>query len=109
MGKSIGNWLQNTFGVLKPPSLTVTDVLEIIILAVIIYYVLGWVKNTRAWVLLKGFAVLLLFTLTARILKMDTIYWLTEKILGLGITALLVVFQPELRKGLEELGTKRFF
>ena len=59
--------------------------------------------------LLKGFAVLLLFTLTARILKMDTIYWLTEKILGLGITALLVVFQPELRKGLEELGTKRFF
>ena len=40
---------------------------------------------------------------------MDTIYWLAEKILGLGITALLVVFQPELRKGLEkELGKKKF-
>ena len=84
------------------------DFVEILILTVGIYQLLKWVKRTRAWILLKGFAVLLLFTLAAKLLHMDTIYWLAEKILGLGITALLVVFQPELRKGLEELGKKKF-
>lgn len=84
------------------------DFVEILILTVAIYQLLRWVKRTRAWILLKGFAVLLLFTLAAKLLHMDTIYWLAEKILGLGITALLVVFQPELRKGLEELGKKKF-
>ena len=84
------------------------DFVEILILTVGIYQLLKWVKRTRAWILLKGFAVLLIFTLAAKLLHMDTIYWLAEKILGLGITALLVVFQPELRKGLEELGKKKF-
>ena len=103
MSEMILGWFRDGFAGLRP---TPMDFVEILILTVAIYQLLRWVKRTRAWILLKGFAVLLLFTLAAKLLHMDTIYWLAEKILGLGITALLVVFQPELRKGLEELGKK---
>ena len=105
MSEMILGWFRDGFAGLRP---TPMDFVEILILTVGIYQLLKWVKRTRAWILLKGFAVLLLFTLAAKLLHMDTIYWLAEKILGLGITALLVVFQPELRKGLEELGKKKF-
>ena len=105
MSEVILGWFQDGFAGLRP---TPMDFVEILLLTVGIYQLLKWVKRTRAWILLKGFAVLLLFTLAAKLLHMDTIYWLAEKILGLGITALLVVFQPELRKGLEELGKKKF-
>lgn len=108
MADAISGWIRNTIGSIKPPPVDVIDVVEIFILAVIIYQILRWVKKTKAWILLKGFAFLLIFTLAAKILGMNTIYWLAERVLGLGITAVLVVFQPELRKGLEELGQKRF-
>ena len=63
-----------------------------------------WIKKTRAWVLLKGFAVLLVFILIAVLFEMNTILWLVQNIFSVGITALVIVFQPELRKALEQLG-----
>lgn len=83
-----------------------TDGVEIIILAVLIYYVLLWIKQTRAWALVKGFAVILVFLLFAVIWEMDTILWLAGNVFDIGILALVIVFQPELRKALEQLGQK---
>lgn len=83
-----------------------TDGVEIIILAILIYYVLLWIKQTRAWALVKGFAVILVFLLFAVVWEMDTILWLAGNVFDIGILALVIVFQPELRKALEQLGRK---
>ncbi len=83
-----------------------TDGLEIIILAILIYYVLLWIKTTRAWALVKGFAVILVFLLIAAFFNLDTILWLAGNVFDIGIIALVIVFQPELRKALEQLGQK---
>lgn len=84
------------------------DVLEILIIALILYYILVWMKNTRAWALLKGLIVICIFLLVAYFLQMNTILWMAQNILGFAVTALIVVLQPELRKALEELGKKNF-
>lgn len=82
------------------------DVAEILIIALIVYYVLVWMKTTRAWALLKGLIVICIFLLLADLFHMDTILWMAQNILGFAVTALIVVLQPELRKALEELGNK---
>ena len=80
------------------------DLLDIVILSFLLYEIMVWIKKTRAWVLLKGFAVLLVFIFVAWAFRLNTILWLGKNIFSLGITALVIVFQPELRKALEQLG-----
>lgn len=91
---------------LSLPKIGVVDILEIIIIAFALYHVTFWVKRTRAWTLVKGVFVLFSAYIVAYILDMSVILWVFDKTIGLGITALLIVFQPELRKALEELGQK---
>lgn len=90
------------------PEITPTDIVEIIIIAFLFYYLMVWLKDTRAWTLVKGIAVLLAFVFLAAIFQMNTILWIAEKTLGVGFIALVIVFQPELRKALEQLGRKKF-
>lgn len=92
---------------LSLPKIGVVDILEIIIIAFALYHVTFWVKRTRAWTLVKGVFVLFSAYIVAYILDMSVILWMFDKTIGLGITALLIVFQPELRKALEELGQKK--
>ena len=92
---------------LSLPTIGVVDILEIIIIAFALYHVTFWVKRTRAWTLVKGVFVLFSAYIVAYILDMSVILWVFDKTIGLGITALLIVFQPELRKALEELGQKK--
>lgn len=92
---------------LSLPKIGVVDILEIIIIAFALYHVTFWVKRTRAWTLVKGVFVLFSVYIVAYILDMSVILWVFDKTIGLGITALLIVFQPELRKALEELGQKK--
>lgn len=82
------------------------DVLEILIIALLVYYVLVWIKATRAWTLLKGLIVICGFLLLASIFEMTTILWIAQNALGFAITALVVILQPELRRALEDLGKK---
>lgn len=82
------------------------DIFEILILAFLLYYVLAWMKNTRAWSLLKGLIVIGGFLAIAYIFKMSTILWLANNVLSFAVIALLIVIQPELRRALEELGKK---
>ena len=92
---------------LSLPKIGVVDILEIIIIAFALYHVTFWVKRTRAWTLVKGVFVLFSAYIVAYILDPRVILWVFDKTIGLGITALLIVFQPELRKALEELGQKK--
>ena len=82
------------------------DIIEIVIIAYLLYHILLWIKKTRAWTLLKGLIVLGGFGAIAVLFRMHTILWMGKNILGYAVTALLVVMQPELRKALEELGKK---
>lgn len=90
------------------PSIKFIDIVEIMIISFLMYHVMVWIKNTRAWVIVKGVAVLLGFTLVALLFQMNTIIWIAEKTLGIGVTAIIIVFQPELRKALEQIGRKNF-
>ena len=85
------------------------DMLEILIIALLLYYILVWMKTTRAWVLLKGLIVIFAFLLLALIFNMNTILWMAQNILSFAVMALIVVLQPELRTALEGLGKKGFF
>ena len=84
------------------------DVVEILIISMLFYKVLIWIKTTRAWNLFKGIIVILLFVLVAAIFQMDTILWLAERTFNVGLVALVVIFQPELRNALENIGGKSF-
>ena len=89
-------------------NITWSDVVEILILAFIIYHVMIWIKSTRAWSLMKGSAVLFALLILAYVFHMNTILWIAKNFFSLGIMAVIVVFQPELRRALEKLGEKQF-
>lgn len=91
------------------PDIRITDVIEILILTFLIYHLIIWVKNTKAWMLMKGIGVLACFILVASILQMHTILFLAKNSLAVMATAAIVVFQPELRRALEKIGEKGFF
>ena len=80
------------------------DYAEILIIAVLLYYMMRWMHNTRAWSLMKGIVVILVFIIIANVFHMDTILWMSSNILQFAVIALIVVLQPELRKALETLG-----
>ena len=88
------------------PSFSLTGALEIAILAALIYTILLWIKNTKAWQLLKGILIIFLFTAFAVFFHLTTIVWLIERLSTAAIIALVIIFQPELRKALEQLGSK---
>lgn len=88
------------------PDITLTDIVEIIILAFLIYHVVKWIKSTRAWSLVKGLAVIMLFWFIGVIFQLNVVIWIISNTIDVGIIAILIVFQPELRKALEQLGKK---
>ena len=88
-------------------SITPTNVLEILILAFLVYNHLLWIKNTKAWTLLKGIMVLGICVSIVYILRMDTLIFLVSRAIDIAIMAALVIFQPELRRALEQLGEKQ--
>ena len=88
------------------PDVRWVDIVEIIILSFLMYNVLLWVKNSKAWSLLKGVIVIAIFWLLAAIFSMETILWIAQNLVGIASTAIIVILQPELRKAMEELGRK---
>ena len=85
------------------------DIVEILIISFLVYQIMTWIKNTKAWFLMKGIGIILIFILLAIIFEMNTILWIVENVLSIAVIALVVVLQPELRRALEELGRKKFF
>lgn len=88
------------------PNIHIKDVIEILIVAVIVYEIMLWIKNTKAWMLLRGIIMLGVFILLAWIFQMHTILYLAARSINVLAIAAVVVFQPELRRALEKLGEK---
>ena len=103
----MNNFIRDYLVKLYIPRITWTVIIEIVIIAFVIYNVMVWIKNTKAWVLLKGIIIVVIFALIAYILNLKTILWIAGKTISVGIIALVIIFQPELRRALEQLGRKK--
>ena len=103
---ALGAFFEKASTYMNLPKMTITDIVEIVIIAFLFYYMLVWIQNTRAWMLLRGLLVILLFVLVAVIFQMNTIVWITQNMLSVALVALVVIFQPEMRRALGNLGRK---
>lgn len=93
---------------MKSPQIGKIDVVEMLIISFLIYNILIWFKKTRAWNLLKGIIVVMVFIMIAAMFQMNTILWIAGKTINVAVIAIIIVFQPELRRALEQLGQKNF-
>lgn len=84
--------------------ISINDVVDILIVAYLFYKILRFIKDTRAEQLFKGVIILLVATQVSGMLKLHTLYWILVKILEAGFILPFIIFQPELRAGLEHLG-----
>lgn len=88
------------------PHIEFLNVIEILIIAYIVYEIMAWISKTRAWTLLKGLLIIVGFTIASYLLHFDVILWIMGRIATIAVTALIIIFAPELRKALEQLGNK---
>ncbi len=106
VGDSIVEYMKNSMVYIT--TMNIYDVFEILIIAFLVYYMLSWVKATRAWLLLRGIIVIMVFLALAFLMDMSTIKWLAQNVLSFAVMAFIVVMQPELRRALENLGRHNF-
>ncbi|MDD6617281.1 MAG: diadenylate cyclase CdaA [Clostridiales bacterium] len=100
--------LDNYITKISLPRIGIIDLIEILLISVFVYQFMLWIKNTRAYTLMKGILVVVAFIFIAYIFEMNTILWIVQKLGSVLIMAILVIFQPELRKVLEQLGEKKY-
>jgi diadenylate cyclase len=86
----------------------ITDVIDVAIVAFVIYKVLGFIRETRALQLVKGLLILALVTVLSDKFNLYTLNWILRNTMTLGVIALVIVFQPELRRALEYVGRSKF-
>lgn len=91
------------------PKIGASDIIEVLIISFLVYQIMLWIRNTKAWSLLKGVVIVLAFYLLAVAFNMTTIKWILKNVTYIGLVGIIVLFQPELRRALEELGKKKFF
>lgn len=99
----IGTYIEN----ISLPHIGIIDVIEILLISIFVYRFMLWIKNTRAYTLMKGVLVVFVFILIAYIFQMNTILWIVTQLTPTLIVALVIIFQPELRRIMEELGQKQ--
>lgn len=100
------SFFDNFFSRVAFPGFGFSAVIEILILAFLLYHVIKWIRRTRALTLVKGLIMLFIAWVIAYFMDFTVILWLFANTITVGITAIIILFQPELRKVLEELGQK---
>lgn len=108
MGQRISQMLSEYVRGIYFPDIQLTDIVEVLILTYIIYHIMMWIKNTKAWMLMRGIVVLAVFIFAAFIFQMHTILYIAKNSVTVLATVAIVVFQPELRRALEKLGERNF-
>lgn len=91
------------------PNIGIRDIIDIVVVAYLIYLVMIWIKDTRTWALFKGVVIVLVVAIIAYICQLHTLWFVISKTITVGAFAILVVFQPELRRALEQIGQGRLF
>ena len=87
-------------------SLSWRNILDVMVVAMAIYYIIKLVRQTRANSVLKGLAVILLLTWISDMLELSATNWILRQLINTGVIVLVVLFQPELRRGLEQIGRR---
>ncbi len=100
------SYLKTYFNKVSFPDIVPTDIIEIIILAYLVYHVINYIKKTRAWVVVKGLIVISIVWLLATLFDFSVLKYIISNTLNVGILAVIILFQPEFRKALEQLGQK---
>ena len=90
------------------PSISVIDIIEIAIISFLTFRIILWLRSTKAWSMLKGVAVIIIFIFIAYILNMRTILWIVKRLVDVGLIAFVILLQPEIRRALEKLGVSFF-
>lgn len=103
---SIRQFFEKYVSKISLPDIGIIDIIEILIISVFIYQFMIWIKQTRAYALLKGIMVVMCFVAIIYIFHMNTLIWIINNIATVMVMALVIIFQPELRKILEQLGQK---
>jgi len=88
--------------------IAVTDIIDILIVTFLVYKILGFIRSSRAEQLAKGLLIIVAATVISGVCNFYVINWILEKVLSVGLIAIVVVFQPELRRMLEYLGRGKF-
>lgn len=88
------------------PNIEIMDVIDILVVTFAIYKLIGLIRNTSAYRVVKGIALLLVITLLTEMFRLNTVNFILGKVLELGAVAIVVVFQPELRRMLESVGSQ---
>lgn len=88
-------------------SVGITDVFDIAIITFLVYKLLGFIRETRAEQLAKGLLLLVVATVLSKWMHLYTLHWLLSGLISAGLVAIVVIFQPELRRALEYLGRSR--
>lgn len=92
----------------RNPLLLVMSVLDVVIVIFLFYKLFQMLKGTRAWQLLKGILLLILATFVSDVLKLNILNYILSSVMTYAVFILIVIFQPELRRALEQLGTNKF-
>ena len=99
--------VKNTLtGLSLPKNIGLIDVVQVFLIAIVVYYFILWIKQKRAYTLFKGMILIAVLVMIAALTGMETILWIFRNISTVVLVALVVIFQPELRKMLEQLGEK---
>ena len=85
----------------------ITLIIDLALVIFLVYCFFRMVKGSRAWQLIKGIALLIVITWVSGLLNLKILNWILTGIMNLGVIAIIVIFQPELRRGLEQLGTNK--
>ncbi len=103
----VGDTFSNFFSTLKDSflSFTVSDVIDILLLAVILFFTFGFLKSRKAGALLIGVAIIFVLTAVAFVFELNATYFIFSSVIDVGIIALLIILQPEIRDALEKVGT----
>ena len=97
--KNLGNSLLNV----------IAFIIDITVVIVLIYYFIKFAKETKVWQLIKGIVFLIIITFLSGLFQLKILNYLLTSVMTYGVIALLIIFQPELRRGLEKLGTTNTF
>lgn len=100
----INTFVQTYLGSARIPTVRWEDIAEILIISFLVYHIMLWIKNTRAWALLKGVVAIMLFLVVAAYFEMSTILWIANNVIYILAFGIIIVLQPELRRALEQLG-----
>lgn len=104
---AVWNWITlRASEVTLPKNIELIDIVQILLIAYFVYHVIRWVQNTKAYTLLKGILMIVAFFAIASIFQMQTFLYLLGALGGVALTTLVIIFQPELRRAVEQLGEK---